>query len=53
MDIRKHIEEMRSNLDEICTATVDDPEWHKLNCVRFVENYRMMRSLELQFLLKA
>ena len=38
---------MREGLDEMCVDMgATDAEWAKLNAIRFVENYRIMRSLE-------
>lgn len=40
---------MRDGLDEMCQTSLgaeSDPEWAKVNALRFVENYRIMRALE-------
>lgn len=41
------IEQIREGLDELCAHLGStDAEWCKINAIRFVENYRIMRALE-------
>lgn len=41
------IKEMRDGLDAMLGQDgVQDPEWAKINALRFMENYRVMRALE-------
>lgn len=49
MTKKEIVESMREGLDEMVTGNqnVSDPEWAKINGLRFMENYRIMRSLEL------
>ena len=49
--IEQIIAEMREGLDEMAANqhTVSEPEWMKVNAIRFMENYRIMRMLELNF----
>ena len=46
MNISDIIKEIREGLDELCIADHCDPEFMKLNAIRFMENYRIMRVLE-------
>jgi len=49
MTIAEIIEQMRDGLDDMAAGIgTTDPEWAKINAIRFVENYRIMRSMELE-----
>lgn len=44
--IEEMISQIREGLDEMVAGTPSSAEWHQINAIRFMENYRIMLALE-------